>query len=101
MAVLVGCASTNVTQQTPMTNPGLARPNKIWVYDFISDPSRIPADSSISADLSAPSTPPTAQVRPAVSWALSGPNSWWPISTRWVLMRSRPDRERTRNLVMA
>jgi hypothetical protein len=61
MAVLVGCASTNVTQQTPMTNQGLARPNKIWVYDFISDPSRIPADSSISADLSAPSTPSTAE----------------------------------------
>ena len=34
---------------------------KIWVYDFISDPSRIPADSSISADLSARSTPPTAE----------------------------------------
>ena len=51
LAVLAGCASTTVTQQTPMVSPGLARPNKIWVYDFISDPSRIPADSSISADL--------------------------------------------------
>jgi hypothetical protein len=41
--------------------PGLARPNQIWVYDFIADPAQIPADSSISADLGAPSTPPTAE----------------------------------------
>lgn len=61
LAVLAGCASTNVTQQTPMvSSPGLARPNQIWVYDFIADPSQIPADSSISAGLSAPTTPPTA-----------------------------------------
>ena len=35
VAVLAGCASTNVNQQTPMTAPGLARPNQIWVYDFV------------------------------------------------------------------
>ena len=61
LAVLAGCASTNVTQQTPMVSPGLARPNQIWVYDFIADPAKLPADSSISADLSAPTTPPTAE----------------------------------------
>jgi len=60
-ALLAGCASTNVTEQTPMTSPGLARPNQIWVYDFIADPAQIPANSSIAADLSAPSTPPTAK----------------------------------------
>jgi hypothetical protein len=60
LTVLAGCASTTVQQQTPMVEPGLARPNKIWVYDFISDPSQVPADSSISDDLSAPSTPRTA-----------------------------------------
>jgi hypothetical protein len=43
-----------------MVSPGLARPKQSWVYDFIADPAKIPADSSISADLSAPSTPPTA-----------------------------------------
>jgi hypothetical protein len=43
-----------------MVSPGLARPKQIWVYNFIADPAKIPADSSISADLSAPSTPPTA-----------------------------------------
>src|SRR4029077_2335530 len=60
LAVLDGCASTNVTQQTPMVGSRLARPNQIWVHDFIADPARLPTDSSISADLSAPSTPPTA-----------------------------------------
>ena len=58
--MLAGCATTKVTQQTPMVSPGLPRPNQIWVYDFIADPAKIPADSSISANLSAPSTPPTA-----------------------------------------
>ena len=61
LGVLAGCASTNVTQQTPMVMPGLARPNQIWVYDFIADPARIPPDASIRSDLSAPTTPPTAE----------------------------------------
>jgi hypothetical protein len=61
LAVLVGCASTKVTEQTPMVSPGLARPNQIWVYDFVADPAQVPAGSSISADLNAPSTPPTAE----------------------------------------
>ena len=59
--VLTGCASTKVTQQTPMVSPGLARPKQIWVYDFIADPAKVPADSYISDELSAPSTPPTAE----------------------------------------
>jgi uncharacterized protein DUF4410 len=61
VAVLTACAATKVTQQTSMVRQGLARPNQIWVYDFIADPAQIPADSSISADLSAPSTPPTTE----------------------------------------
>jgi hypothetical protein len=61
LAVLAGCASTNVTEQTPMVSPGLARPNQIWVFDFIADLAKVPADSSISAALSAPSTPPTTE----------------------------------------
>jgi hypothetical protein len=60
LVVLTGCAATKVTEQTPMVSPGLARPNQIWVYDFIADPAQIPANSSISASLSAPSTPPSA-----------------------------------------
>jgi hypothetical protein len=61
LALLAGCASTNVTEQTPMVSPGLARPNQIWVYDFVADPSKVPADSSISGAVSAPNTPPTPE----------------------------------------
>lgn len=63
LAVFVGagCASTNVTQQTPMSSPGLARPNRIWVYNFVANPADMPADSSIGSQVGAPSTPPTAE----------------------------------------
>lgn len=61
VAVLAGCASTKVTEQTPMVSPGLARPNQIWIYDFIADPSQVPADSSIGAAVSAPDTKPTPE----------------------------------------
>jgi hypothetical protein len=61
MLFVSGCASTKVTQQTPMSNPGLARPNRIWVYNFVADPADMPADSSLRGDVSAPSTPPTAK----------------------------------------
>ena len=45
LAVLSGCASTKVTQETSMAGQELARPNQIWVYDFIADPATLPADS--------------------------------------------------------
>ena len=61
LVVVAGCASTNVTQQTPMSNPGLARPNQIWVYDFVAAPSDMPADSSLAGQVGTPSTPPTAE----------------------------------------
>ena len=61
LAVLTGCASTKITQATPLVNPELARPNQIWVYNFVANPADVPADSSISSDVSAPSTPPTAE----------------------------------------
>lgn len=64
LALLLGCASTKVTQETPMTAPGLARPNKIWVYDFVASAADVPSDSSIATTVGAPSERPTAdQVR--------------------------------------
>ncbi len=60
MGVVAGCASTNITQQTPISSPGLARPNRIWVYNFVGNPADMPADSSIRGQVGAPSTPPTA-----------------------------------------
>ena len=61
LALVAGCASTKVTQQTPMVKEAIARPNQIWVYDFIADPANIPADSGIRSEVGAPSKPPTAK----------------------------------------
>jgi Domain of unknown function (DUF4410) len=58
--IVAGCASTNVTQQTPISSPGLARPNQIWVYNFVANPADMPPNSSIGGEVGAPSTPPTA-----------------------------------------
>lgn len=60
-AILAGCASTNVTEQTPMTAPGLARPNQIWVYPFVAAPADMPADSAIASNVGTPSTPLTPE----------------------------------------
>ena len=48
LVVVAGCASTNVTQQTPMSSPGLARPNQIWVYNFVANPADIPANLCVA-----------------------------------------------------
>jgi hypothetical protein len=61
LVVVAGCASTNFTQQTPMSSPGLARPNRIWVYNFVANPADMPANSSIRDEVGASSTPPTAE----------------------------------------
>ena len=39
----------------------VARPNTIWVYDFVATPGEVPGDASIKNDVGAPSTPPTAE----------------------------------------
>ncbi len=61
MMLLAGCASTQVAQETPMAAPGLARPNQIWVYDFVAASSDMPADSSLAGQVGEPSTPPTPE----------------------------------------
>jgi hypothetical protein len=61
VVVAAGCASTTVNEQTPMSNPGLARPNQIWVYDFVAAPADMPSDSSLAGQVGAPSTPPTPE----------------------------------------
>ena len=58
---LAGCASTKVTGETPMVQPGLARPNQIWVYNFVAAPADMPSDSSLAGQVGAPSTPPTPE----------------------------------------
>jgi hypothetical protein len=58
---IAACASTKVTQQTGRTSLELARPPRIWVHDFIADPSDVPADSAIRSQLTAPATPLSAK----------------------------------------
>jgi len=60
-ALVVGCASTQLTKSTPAPGVGIARPNQIWVYDFAATLADMPSDSSIGSQVSAPSTPPTAE----------------------------------------
>ncbi len=60
ISLLVGCASTKVTNVTPMYGQAIPRPNQIWVYDFVASFADLPADSSISSAVGAPSTPPTS-----------------------------------------
>ncbi len=59
LAVLAGCASTKVTEETPMQQPGLARPKTIYVYDFAADQADIAPDSSLLSKLSLRGTPPS------------------------------------------
>jgi hypothetical protein len=61
LGVLAGCASTKVTEQTPIGQPGLARPNQIYVYNFAANQADIPPDSSILSRLSQRDTPPSAE----------------------------------------
>jgi hypothetical protein len=61
LVAVAGCASTKVTQETPMGSPGLARPNRIWVYNFVANSADMPANSSIGGQVGAPSTPPTPE----------------------------------------
>jgi Domain of unknown function (DUF4410) len=60
LVVLVGCAKTRVTEQTPIVNPGLSRPARILVYDFVADPADMPTDSSVVGAVSAPRKPQTS-----------------------------------------
>jgi hypothetical protein len=60
-AMLAGCASTTVTRRTPMTARGLARPNQIWVYDFVAASSDMPTNSSLAGRVGPPSKPFTPE----------------------------------------
>jgi Domain of unknown function (DUF4410) len=61
LVTLVGCAKTDITEQTPMRDFGLARPNRILVYNFVANPADMPPDASIANSLSAPPFPPTEE----------------------------------------
>lgn len=64
LLMVAGCATTQVTSQPPPVSQSsatsIARPDQIWVYDFVASPADVPPDSSIAGDLSTPSTPMSA-----------------------------------------
>lgn len=61
LALAGGCASTTVTEQTPMAPEVIARPNQIWVYDFVATVADVPTDSAIGSSISTPSAPLTPE----------------------------------------
>jgi Domain of unknown function (DUF4410) len=61
LTAVAGCASTKVTGQTPVVAPGLAKPNQIWVYDFVASYTDLPSDSSLAGEVGTPSTAPSRQ----------------------------------------
>ena len=63
LLLIAACASTKVTQQTPMTAAGLARPNQIWVYDFVASPADVPSDSSIASSVDTGTSPTAGQIQ--------------------------------------
>jgi hypothetical protein len=61
-AVLTGCASTEVTERQRYEGEKLARPDRIIVHDFTSDPAEVPPESPFAARL-AGAVPPTPEQR--------------------------------------
>src|SRR6266446_5835852 len=56
LVAVAGCASTKVTERQQLETGQIARPNNIWVYDFVATPADAPTDSDV-ATWSAPQTP--------------------------------------------
>jgi len=57
LVVVAGCASTKVIDRQRLVTEKIARPNQIWVYDFIATPADVPAYSQVAAQ----STPQTQE----------------------------------------
>src|SRR6266852_1426655 len=49
LVAVPGCASTKVTDRQQLVTGQIARPNNIWVYDFVATPADVPSDSDVSA----------------------------------------------------
>src|SRR5208282_3911767 len=48
LVIVTGCASTKVTDRQQLVTGQIARPNNIWVYDFIATPADVPSDSDVA-----------------------------------------------------
>jgi Domain of unknown function (DUF4410) len=62
MAVLVGCAHTNITErQSNIGSEKLARPGRILVYDFGTSPADVPPESAITGQFDQSTEPQTPE----------------------------------------
>jgi hypothetical protein len=61
LAVVAGCASTQVIDRRPLVTGRLPRPDRILVYDFIANPADLPLDSALVGQVAMSSTPLTAE----------------------------------------
>jgi hypothetical protein len=61
LLIVAGCASTKVTSRQQYTGGDLARPDHIWVYDFVATGADVPADSALAGQHSPHPTPQTSE----------------------------------------
>jgi hypothetical protein len=61
LALVAGCASTQVTARQPYVGKWLARPERIIVHDFATTPADVPAGSAVAGQYAQHSTPQTAK----------------------------------------
>ena len=59
LLLIAGCASTKVTSRERLVTGDVARPDRIWVDNFIATPADVPADSTFAGKFSEYSTPQT------------------------------------------
>ena len=61
LAVVAGCASTEVSDRQRLVHEKLPRPGHIWVYDFDATPAEVPAASALAGQPIQHATPQTAE----------------------------------------
>ena len=59
--MVVGCASTEVSNRKILVDEKLPRPGHIWVYDFAATPADVPAESALAGKHDEHPTPQTAE----------------------------------------
>ena len=61
LVMVVGCASTEVTNRQILLNDKLPRPDRIWVYHFTATSAEVPAESALAGKPAEPTVPQTAE----------------------------------------
>jgi Domain of unknown function (DUF4410) len=62
LAVVAGCASTDITERQRYEGAKLARPDRIIVYDFTANPADVPPQSAFAAQMAGAGTPTPEQI---------------------------------------